>query len=71
MQKDQKNKNSHVNGLITCIFTSLPFTTEDMKVQVLQQNEMLSLQCTALGFISKNEESKLEKTQSNCEMKKF
>ena len=26
------------------------------KVQVLQRNEMLSLYCTALGFISKNEE---------------
>ena len=30
------------------------------KVQVPEQNEMLSLQCTALGFISKNEEYKLE-----------
>ena len=36
-------------------------TTEDMKkVQLPQQNEMLSLCCTALGFISKNEEYKLE-----------
>ena len=30
------------------------------QVQVPEQNEMLSLQCTALGFISKNEEYKLE-----------
>ena len=37
----------------------LLFTTEDMKkdkVQVSQPNEMLSLYCTALGLISKNEE---------------
>ena len=32
--------------------------TEDMmKVQVPQRNEMLSLYCTAIGFISKNEEN--------------
>ena len=40
-------------------FTSLLFTTGDMekqKVQVPQQNEMLSLYCIALCFISKNEE---------------
>ena len=30
------------------------------KVQVPQRNEMLSLYCTALGFISKNEEYNLE-----------
>ena len=30
------------------------------KVQVSQRNEMLSLYCTALGFISKNEEYNLE-----------
>ena len=30
------------------------------KVQVPQQNEMLSSYCTALGFVSKNEEYKLE-----------
>ena len=45
--------------LITYMFRGLLFTTEDMKedkVQVPQQNEMLSLYCTALGFISKNEE---------------
>ena len=41
------------------MFTGLLFTTEDMKkkdkVQVTQRNEVLSLYCTALGFISKNE----------------
>ena len=44
------------------MFTDLVFTTEDMKkdkVQVPQRNEMLSLYCAALGFISKNEEYKL------------
>ena len=30
------------------------------KVQVPQQNEMLSLYCTALGLISKNEECNSE-----------
>ena len=30
------------------------------KVQMLQRNEMLSFYYTALGFISKNEEYKLE-----------
>ena len=41
------------------IFTVLLFTTEDMKkdkVPVLQWNKIISLYCTALGFISKNEE---------------
>ena len=41
------------------MFTSLLFASEDMKkdkVQVPQQNEMLSLYYPALGFISKNEE---------------
>ena len=44
------------------MFTGLLFTTKDMKKkkkdkgQVLQRNKMLSLYCTALGFISKNEE---------------
>ena len=41
------------------MFTGLLFTTEDTKkdkVQVPRQNEMLSLYCTALGFVSKNEE---------------
>ena len=36
----------------------LLFITEDMqkdKVQVPQLNEMLSLYCTPLGFVSKNE----------------
>ena len=42
------------------MFTGLLFATEDMKkkkdkVQVTQRNEVLSLYCTALGFISKNE----------------
>ena len=31
------------------------------KVQVFQRNEMLSLYCTALGFINKNEEYNPEK----------
>ena len=38
---------------------SLLFTTDGMKkdkVQLSQRNEMLSLYCTALDFISKNEE---------------
>ena len=60
MRRDKKNKNSHVNSLITYMFTGLLFTTEDIKkrkkyIQVTQRNEMLSLYCTALGFISKNE----------------
>ena len=43
------------------MLTGLLFTTEDTKkkinkVQVPQGNEMLSLYCTALGFISKSEE---------------
>ena len=41
------------------MFTGLLFTNEDPKkdkVQVPRQNEMLSLYCTALGFVSKNEE---------------
>ena len=44
------------------MFTDLVFTTEDIKkdkVQVPQRNEMLSLYCAKLGFISKNEEYKL------------
>ena len=37
MQRDKKNKNTHVNCLITYMFTGLLFTTEDMKkVQVPQ-----------------------------------
>ena len=59
MRRDKKNENSHVKSLITYMFTALLFTTEDVKknkkVQVTQQNEMLSLCCTALSFISKNE----------------
>ena len=49
------------------MFTGLFFTTEDInkdKVQVPQGNEMLSLYHTALGRISKNEESKLENNVS-------
>ena len=47
------------------MFTGLLSTTEDMnkkkdKVQLPQQNEMLSLYCSAVDFISKNEEYKLE-----------
>ena len=45
------------------MFTGLLFTTEDMKkdkVQVPQKIEMPSSYCTVLGFISKNEEYKLE-----------
>ena len=41
------------------MFTGVLFTTEDMqkdKVKVPQRNEMLSLFCTALGFVSKNED---------------
>ena len=39
------------------MLTGLLFTNEDpKKVQVPRQNEMLSLYCTALGFVSKNEE---------------
>ena len=44
------------------MFTGLLFSTEYTKkikinkVQEPQQNEMLSLYCAALGFISKNEE---------------
>ena len=52
-----------MNCFITYIFTGLLFTTEEMKkdeVQVPLQNEMLTLYCTALGFVSKNEKYKLE-----------
>ena len=37
------------------MFTGLKHELKD-KVQVPQQNEMLSLYCNATGFISKNEE---------------
>ena len=33
-----------------------PWTWKKDKVQVPQRNEMLSLYCTAFGFIGKNEE---------------
>ena len=42
-----------MNGLITYIFMGLDYEKKD-KVQVPQQNEMPSLYCGALGFISKN-----------------
>ena len=45
------------------MFTDLLFTTEDTKkkkVQVPQQNQMLTLYCIVLPFINKNEEYKLE-----------
>ena len=35
------------------------------KIQVPQQNEMLSLCCTVLGFICKNEEYNSEKNTPN------
>ena len=54
MQRDQKNKNSYVNCLIPYIFKDLKHDKKD-KVQVPQQNEMPSLYCTALGFISEKE----------------
>ena len=57
--RDVRKKNSHVNCFITYMFTGILFTTEGMKkdeVQVPQWNEMLSLYCTALGFVSKSEE---------------
>ena len=53
-QRDQKNKNSYVNCLIPYIFKDLKHDKKD-KVQVPQQNEMPSLYCTALGFISEKE----------------
>ena len=57
MQRAQKNKNSHVNCLINYMFTGLEHKKKRKdKVQVPQQNEMQSLYCAALGFISKNEE---------------
>ena len=54
--RDQKNKNSHVNCLITYMFTDLEYEKKRDKVQVTQRNKMLSLYYTALGFISKNKE---------------
>ena len=48
------DKNSDLfNCLITDMFTGLEYEKKD-KVQVSQQNKMLSLYCTAFGFISKN-----------------
>ena len=58
MRRDWKNKNLHVICLISFMFMGLLFITEDMaKVQVPQRNKMLSLYCTAIGFISNNEEN--------------
>ena len=44
-----------MNCLITYMFKGLEHEKKKNKVQVPQWNEMLSLYCTALGFISKNE----------------
>ena len=44
-----------MNCLITYLFPGLEHEKKD-KVQVPQQNEMLNLYCTALGFTGKNEE---------------
>ena len=63
-QWDKKNKNYHENGLINYIFTGLEREKKKEKkdkVKVPQRNEMLSLYCTGLGLISKNEECNLEK----------
>ena len=46
--------------LITYMFMGLEHEKKD-KVQVPQRNELLSLYCTALGFVSKNEEYNFEK----------
>ena len=43
-----------MNCLFTYMFTGLEYDKKD-NVQVPQRNEMPSLYCTALGFISKNE----------------
>ena len=55
MQRDQKNKNSPVDCLITYMFVGLEHEKKKKIVQVPQQNEMLSLYSTSRGFISKNE----------------
>ena len=49
----------------SCAFISPPKTWKKYKGLEPQQNEMLSLYCIALGFISKNEEywRKLKKKQ--------
>ena len=59
MKKNQKNKNSHVNCLITYMFQGLEHE-KIYKLQGPQHNEMLSIYYTALGFISKNEEYNAE-----------
>ena len=63
MQRYWKNKNSHVNYLITCS-RALNMKKKD-KVQVPQRNEMLSSYCTAVAFISKNEEYNPEENIPN------
>ena len=45
-----------MNCLITFLLTGLKHEKKKDKMQVPQQNKMLRLYCTALGFISKNEE---------------
>ena len=45
-----------MNFLITYMFTDLEYEKKNMKAQVPQQNEMLSLYWNALGFINKNKE---------------
>ena len=51
MWRDQK-KNSHVNCLITCLQTLN--INKKRQSRSASTNEMLSLYCTALGFISEN-----------------
>ena len=51
---------THVHG---------PWTWKKDKVQVYQQNEMLSLYCTAFGFISKNEKCRKENTLNSRYLK--
>ena len=53
-----------MNYLITYMFMGLEHEKKD-KVQVPQRNELLSLYCTALGFVSKNEEYNSEKNISD------
>ena len=48
MQKDQKNKNSHVICLITYMFMSLEHGKKKDKVQVSQLNEMLTFHLVLL-----------------------
>ena len=43
-----------MNCVITCMFMDIEHEKKD-EVHVPQRNEVLSLYCTALGFINKNE----------------